>query len=149
MEIKDLKVMPKILLVEDNEMNRDMLERQLVRNGYEVTTAINGLDALLYVREDQPDLILMDLTLPIIDGLGATRRLKSNPSTRYIPIIILTAHALNSDRENALNAGCDDFDTKPMDFKRLLVKIEALLPEIGYLAKTLQAASYIKSLVIK
>lgn len=149
MEIKDLKVMPKILLVEDNEMNRDMLERRLVRNGYEVTTAINGLDALLYVREDQPDLILMDLTLPIIDGLEATRRLKSNPSTRYIPIIILTAHALNSDRENALNAGCDDFDTKPMDFKRLLVKIEALLPEIGYLAKTLQAASYIKSLVIK
>lgn len=141
--------MPKILLVEDNEMNRDMLERRLVRNGYEVTTAINGLDALLYVREDQPDLILMDLTLPIIDGLEATRRLKSNPSTRYIPIIILTAHALNSDRENALNAGCDDFDTKPMDFKRLLVKIEALLPEIGYLAKTLQAASYIKSLVIK
>lgn len=142
--------MPKILVVEDNEMNRGMLEHQLIRYGYKVTTAINGLDALVHVREEQPDLILMDLTLPVLDGLEATRRLKSNPRTRHIPIIILTAHALNSDREQALEAGCDDFDTKPIDFKRLLLKVETLLPEIGFLAnKSLQAAAFIKSLVIK
>jgi CheY-like chemotaxis protein len=120
--------MAKILLVEDNEMNRDMLSRRLQRRGYDVSIAVDGLRGLDQARFCPPDLILMDLSLPELDGREATRRLKSDQSTRHIPVIALTAHAMVSDRESALAAGCDDFDTKPIEFRRLLDKIEGLLP---------------------
>jgi two-component system cell cycle response regulator DivK len=116
--------MPKILLVEDNEMNRDMLSRRLQRKGYEVLLAVDGQEGLAVARDRLPDLILMDMSLPIIDGWEATRRLKETTETRPIPIIALTAHALADDQQRALAAGCDDYDTKPVDFTRLLGKIE-------------------------
>jgi two-component system cell cycle response regulator DivK len=117
----------KILLVEDNEMNRDMLSRRLQRRGYEVRTAVDGESGLALIRSEAPALVLMDMSLPGIDGWEATRQLKADPATRAIPVIALTAHAMAGDREQALAAGCDDFDIKPIDLDRLLGKIEALL----------------------
>jgi CheY-like chemotaxis protein len=122
--------MPRILLVEDNEMNRDMLSRRLRRSGFEVDVAVDGEQALQRA-ETAPDLVLMDLSLPGIDGWEATRLLKRGPSTRHLPVIALTAHAMSGDRERALAAGCDDFDTKPVDLPRLLAKIAALLSARG------------------
>ena len=119
--------MPKLLLVEDNEMNRDMLSRRLERRGYEVVTAVDGEEGLRLARSEAPALILMDMSLPVLDGWEATRQLKAMPETRGIPIIALTAHAMAGDREEAVAAGCDDFDTKPIELERLLGKIEALL----------------------
>lgn len=119
--------MPRILLVEDNELNRDMLSRRLERKGYLVSIATDGLQAVARSSVDLPDLILMDLSLPEIDGWEATRRIKADPTTRDIPVIALTAHAMVGDREKALAAGCDDFDTKPVDFQRLLAKMDELL----------------------
>ena len=117
----------KILLVEDNEMNRDMLSRRLQRRGYEVLTAVDGESGLALIKSETPALVLMDMSLPGIDGWEATRRLKADPATRAIPVIALTAHAMAGDREKALAAGCDDFDIKPIDLERLLGKISALL----------------------
>jgi CheY-like chemotaxis protein len=116
-------IMTRLLVVEDNEMNRDMLRRRLMRNGFEVSVAINGQDALDSVDANPPDLVLMDLSLPEIDGWEATRRLKEDPSTRAIPVIALTAHAMAGEKERALAAGCNDYDTKPVDLARLLSKI--------------------------
>jgi CheY-like chemotaxis protein len=124
--------MPKILLVEDNEMNRDMLSRRLQRKGYEVVLALDGQAGVEMSQTQAPDLVLMDMSLPVLDGWEATRRLKTDASTRHIPIIALTAHAMSSDREKALEAGCDDYDTKPVELPRLLAKIEALLPARTY-----------------
>ncbi len=122
--------MTKILLVEDNEMNRDMLSRRLQKRGYDVVLAIDGEDGMAKARSESPSLILMDMSLPGIDGWEATRRLKATPETRRIPIIALTAHAMTSDREKALAAGCDDFDNKPVELQRLLEKIEVLLGQV-------------------
>ena len=119
--------MKKILLVEDNEMNRDMLSRRLMRNGYEVVLAVDGEQAVSVANADLPDLVLMDMSLPVIDGWEATRRIKAVTATAHIPIIALTAHAMAGDREKAIAAGCDDYDTKPIELARLLGKIEALL----------------------
>lgn len=119
--------MPKILLVEDNEMNRDMLSRRLAKRGYEVVIAVDGQQGVALAQSEAPTLILMDMSLPILDGWEVTRQLKSTPGTRAIPIIALTAHAMSGDREKAMEAGADDFDTKPVDLGRLLEKIEALL----------------------
>ena len=119
--------MPKILLVEDNEMNRDMLSRRLVRKGFEVVMAIDGEQAVALAQSELPDLILMDMSLPVIDGWEATRRVKAADATSAIPIIALTAHAMSGDREKTLKAGCDDYDTKPIEMPRLLEKIDALL----------------------
>lgn len=119
--------MPKILLVEDNEMNRDMLARRLQRTGFEVVVAVNGQEAIDLASSEAPALILMDLSLPVVDGWEATRRIKANPQTAAIPVIALTAHAIASDRDEALACGCDDFDTKPIDMKRLLEKMSAFL----------------------
>jgi CheY-like chemotaxis protein len=119
--------MPKILLVEDNEMNRDMLSRRLERKGYEVLLALDGQSGVEMVLKELPDLVLMDMSLPIVDGWEATRRLKADLSSQHIPVIALTAHAMSGDREKALEAGCDDYDTKPIELPRLLGKIEALL----------------------
>ena len=119
--------MPKVLLVEDNEMNRDMLSRRLTRKGYEVLIAVDGQEGVAMAQSEAPDLILMDMSLPVLDGWEATRRLKAAPETRSIPIIALTAHAMAGDREQALAAGCDDYDAKPIEFRRLLGKIEAFL----------------------
>ena len=119
--------MSRILLVEDNEMNRDMLSRRLERKAYEVIIAIDGQAGVNMASSESPDLILMDLSLPVIDGWEATRRLKANPATQSIPVIALTAHAMAGDEQKALQAGCDDYDTKPVNFQRLLGKIEKLL----------------------
>jgi two-component system, cell cycle response regulator DivK len=119
--------MHKILLVEDNELNRDMLSRRLVRRGFTVTLAGDGQQALERVADDPPDLVLMDMSLPVMDGWEATRRIKASPNSHDIPVIALTAHAMAGDREKAMAAGCDDFDTKPVDFQRLTGKMEALL----------------------
>jgi len=119
--------MLKILLVEDNEMNRDMLSRRLERKGYSVVIAIDGQAGINMATSESPDLILMDLSLPIIDGWEATRQIKANPATQSIPVIALTAHAMAGDEQKALEAGCDDYDTKPVDLKRLLGKIDSLL----------------------
>jgi two-component system, cell cycle response regulator DivK len=119
--------MAKILLVEDNEMNRDMLSRRLERKGFQVVMAVDGQQGLDMVASETPDLILMDMDLPVIDGWEATRRVKAGEGTRGIPVIALTAHAMMGDRDKALAAGCDDYDTKPIDFPRLLGKIETLL----------------------
>ncbi|HYT93673.1 MAG TPA: response regulator [Gemmataceae bacterium] len=119
--------MPRVLLVEDNEMNRDMLSRRLQRKGYEVLLALDGQQGVDLARTQSPDLVLMDMSLPVIDGWEATRQLRAGETTRTIPIIALTAHALADDRDKALEAGCDDYDTKPIDLPRLLGKIEALL----------------------
>ena len=123
--------MSKLLLVEDNEMNRDMLSRRLQRRGYEVIIAVDGEQGRNIAQSESPDLILMDMSLPLIDGWEATRRLKGAPETQAIPVLALTAHAVSGDREKALEAGCDDYDTKPIDFARLLEKIEALLQKEG------------------
>jgi two-component system cell cycle response regulator DivK len=117
----------KILLVEDNEMNRDMLSRRLQRRGYEVDLAVDGEQGVAMAQAVAPDLILMDMSLPVMDGWEATRRLKEDPATQHIPIIALTAHAMSGDREKALAAGCDDYDTIPIELPRLLAKIDALL----------------------
>jgi CheY-like chemotaxis protein len=119
--------MPKILLVEDNEMNRDMLSRRLERRGFQVVIAVDGQQGVELARSTAPDLILMDMSLPVLDGWEATRQLKQAAETRAIPIIALTAHAMAGDREKALEAGCDDYDTKPIELPRLLGKIDALL----------------------
>ncbi|MBT9466686.1 response regulator [Hydrogenophaga sp.] len=119
--------MPKILLVEDNELNRDMLSRRLIRRGYEIVMAVDGAEALTGAARERPDLILMDMSLPKIDGWEATRRLKADPTLCAIPVIALTAHAMTGDRERALEAGCDEFDTKPIEFERLVAKMERLL----------------------
>ena len=119
--------MPKILLVEDNEMNRDMLSRRLIRKGYEVVMATDGPQGVAMAASERPDLILMDMSLPVLDGWDATRQVKADPATKGIPVIALTAHAMESDRQKALEAGCDDFDTKPVELPRLLTKIEELL----------------------
>ena len=119
----------KILRVEDNEMNRDMLSRRLQRRGHEVLIAGDGAEALRVAGEEQPELVLMDLSLPVMDGWEATGRMKADPQTASIPIIALTAHAMGADRERALAAGCDDFDTKPIDMERLTGKIAALVPD--------------------
>ena len=119
--------MPKILLVEDNEMNRDMLSRRLERRGFSIVMAFDGDQGVRLALSEKPDIILMDMSLPIMDGWEATRQLKGNPATRGIPIIALTAHAMSSDEQKAREAGCDDFDTKPIDLPRLLSKIEARL----------------------
>ena len=119
--------MTKLLLVEDNEMNRDMLSRRLQKRGYEILLAVNGEEGVAKAKSESPALILMDMSLPGIDGWEATRRIKAEAQTKDIPVIALTAHALNSDRDSALAAGCDDFDTKPVEFTRLLTKIDNLL----------------------
>jgi two-component system, cell cycle response regulator DivK len=119
--------MARILLVEDNEMNRDMLSRRLARRGFEVLIAENGQSGVDLTVSERPDLVLMDMSLPVMDGWEATRRLKADPNTSTIPIIALTAHAMASDREQALGAGCDDYDSKPVDLSRLVRKIEQLL----------------------
>jgi two-component system, cell cycle response regulator DivK len=119
--------MAKILLIEDNEMNRDMLSRRLVKRGYEVVIAVDGREGVDKARAESPGLVLMDMSLPILDGWEATRELRADPATRSIPVIALTAHAMAGDRERALAAGCDDFDTKPIELERLLGKIQALL----------------------
>ena len=119
--------MPKILLVEDNEINRDMLSRRLERRGYRVAIAPDGEQGVSMAGLEAPDLILMDMSLPVLDGWEAARRLKAAPETRSIPIIALTAHAMVGDREKAIESGCDDYDTKPVEFQRLLEKIETIL----------------------
>lgn len=119
--------MPRILLVEDNEMNRDMLSRRLIRKGFEVLIATDGQQGIDKTRSESPDIVLMDMSLPVVDGWEATRRLKAADETKHIPIIALTAHAMSGDREKTLEAGCDDYDTKPIELPRLLSKIEALL----------------------
>jgi two-component system, cell cycle response regulator DivK len=121
--------MTRILLVEDNEMNRDMLSRRLERKGYAVVMAEDGAAGVALARAETPDLILMDMSLPVLDGWEATRRLKADPATRAIPVIALTAHAMAEDREKALAAGCDDYDTKPIELARLLDKIARLVPQ--------------------
>ena len=122
--------MIKILLIEDNEMNRDMLSRRLERKGFEVIIAVDGQAGVNMATSESPDLILMDLSLPVIDGWEATRQIKADAATQSIPVIALTAHAMASDERKALEAGCDDYDTKPVNFKRLLAKVEKLLGEM-------------------
>ena len=117
----------KILVVEDNAFNRDLIQRFLEPEGFEVVVAHDGADGLARAISDRPDLVLMDMSLPVVDGWEATRRMKANPATARIPVIALTAHAMIGDREKALDAGCDDYDTKPIDIERLLAKIHALL----------------------
>jgi CheY-like chemotaxis protein len=119
--------MAKILLVEDNEMNRDMLSRRLQRRGHDVLVAGDGAAGVAKARAEIPGLILMDMSLPVLDGWEATRQIKADPATSAIPIIALTAHAMSEDRERAISAGCDDYDTKPVEFPRLIGKIDALL----------------------
>ena len=123
--------MTKILLVEDNEMNRDMLSRRLIRKGYEVVMATDGQQGVAMAASERPDLILMDMSLPVIDGWEATRQVKADDSTRAIPVIALTAHAMSGEREKCLAAGCDEYDTKPVEFNRLIEKIVALLAKNG------------------
>jgi two-component system cell cycle response regulator DivK len=120
-------MMAKILLVEDNEMNRDMLSRRLSRQGHDIIIAVDGAEGIAKARADRPDLVLMDMSLPIIDGWEATRRLRADDTTKHLPIIALTAHAMSGDREKTLEAGCNDYDTKPVDMPRLLGKIKQLL----------------------
>ena len=119
--------MSKILLVEDNEMNRDMLSRRLQRRGYEVVIAVDGAEGVALASSEHPDLVLMDMSLPVMDGWEATKTIKANPGTNTIPVIALTAHAMSGDRAKALEAGCDDYDTKPIELSRLLEKIKAFL----------------------
>jgi len=123
--------MPKILLVEDNEMNRDMLSRRLTRNGFDIAIAVDGSQGVEMATTEKPDLILMDMSLPVMNGWEATQKVKADPATSGIPVIALTAHAMNDDRDKAIAAGCDDFDTKPVDLPRLLQKIKALLEAKG------------------
>ena len=129
--------MPRILLVEDNEMNRDMLSRRLQRKGYQVVLAVDGQSGVEMAQTQAPDLILIDMSLPVLDGWEATRRLKADAATQHIPVIALTSHAMFGDREKALEAGCNDYDTKPVELPRLLGKIEALLSRgVGEMAST-------------
>jgi two-component system, cell cycle response regulator DivK len=121
--------MTKVLLVEDNEMNRDMLSRRLTRRGFQVVCAVDGQQGIDLARSEKPDIILMDMSLPVMDGWEATRRIKSDCNTRNVLVIGLTSHAMSGDREKAIEAGCDDYDTKPVDLDRLLEKIEHLLPK--------------------
>lgn len=121
--------MAKILVVEDNEMNRDMLSRRLERRGHEVLIAVDGAQGVSMATGERPDIVLMDMSLPVLDGWDATRQLKADASTAAIPVIALTAHALAADREKALDAGCDDYDTKPIDLPRLMEKIDKLLEQ--------------------
>jgi two-component system, cell cycle response regulator DivK len=123
--------MATILLVEDDEMNRDMLSRRLLKRGFAVVMAVDGKEGVARARDQDPDLILMDMSLPVMDGWDATRTLKGDPATRHIPVIALTAHAMAADEERARRAGCDDFDTKPVEFGRLMAKIQALLDGEG------------------
>src|ERR1700751_513046 len=123
--------MARVLLVEDNEMNRDMLSRRLIRRGFQVVFAMDGQQGVDLARSERPDIILMDMSLPVIDGWEATRRVKADDATRSVPVIGLTAHAMAGDREKAIEAGCDDYDTKPVELPRLLQKIEALLAPTG------------------
>ncbi|MBI4322382.1 MAG: response regulator [Chloroflexi bacterium] len=123
--------MPKILYVEDDEMNRDMLSRRLARKGYVVVTAADGELGVAMARSEAPDLILMDMSLPVLDGWAATKQLKSSPETSSIPIIALTAHAMVGDRQMAIEVGCDDYDSKPIELPRLLSKIDAILQGKG------------------
>ncbi len=120
--------MPRILLIEDNEMNRDMLSRRLRREGFEVELAVDGREGVELARTRRPDLVLMDMSLPVLDGYEATRLLKADPATSKIPVVALTAHAMTGDRERSLEAGCDEYDTKPVELPRLVGKIKALLP---------------------
>ena len=122
--------MARILLVEDNDMNRDMLSRRLQRKGHEVLLAADGMQAILMAESEAPDLILLDMSLPVIDGWEAARRLKASPATARVPIVALTAHAMAGDREKALAAGCDDYDTKPVDFLNLTTKIDKILSRL-------------------
>ena len=117
----------RVLLVEDNEMNRDMLSRRLSRRGFDVLIAVDGAQGIQVAKTELPDLILMDMSLPVMDGWDATRQLKTDTQTQSIPVIALTAHAMSGDRDKALSAGCDDYDTKPIDLDRLLGKMEQLL----------------------
>jgi two-component system, cell cycle response regulator DivK len=119
--------MTRVLLVEDNEMNRDMLSRRLTRRGFEVIFAVDGQQGVDLARAERPDIILMDMSLPVLDGWEATRRVKADSATRSVPVIGLTAHAMSGDREKAMEAGCDDYDTKPVELDRLIGKIERLL----------------------
>lgn len=119
--------MAKVLLVEDNEMNRDMLSRRLIRQGFDVTIAVDGGEGIAMALSIRPDIVLMDMSLPVVDGWEATRQLKASDETRLIPVIALTAHAMSGDRDKALNAGCDDYDTKPIELPRLLEKMRRLL----------------------
>jgi two-component system, cell cycle response regulator DivK len=119
--------MAKVLLVEDNEMNRDMLSRRLTRRGFEVVFAVNGKEGVDLARSEKPDIILMDMSLPVMDGWEATRCVKADDATRSVPVIGLTAHAMSGDREKAMEAGCDDYDTKPVELERLIGKMERLL----------------------
>ncbi|MGD8208169.1 MAG: response regulator [Thiohalocapsa sp.] len=118
--------MTKVLLVEDNEMNRDMLSRRLKRKGFEVLIAVDGLEGVNMAQSELPEIILLDMSLPVMDGWEAAGKLKADPATSHIPILALTAHAMEGDREKALEAGCDDYDTKPVNFKRLLEKMSTL-----------------------
>jgi two-component system, cell cycle response regulator DivK len=129
--------MAKVLLVEDNEMNRDMLSRRLMRRGFEVVFAVNGKQGVDLARSEKPDIILMDMSLPIMDGWEATRCVKADEATRSVPVIGLTAHAMSGDREKAIEAGCDDYDTKPVELDRLIGKIERLLAT-GKLAESVK-----------
>ena len=122
-------VMPKVLIVEDNELSRDMLSRRLRRKGYEVLVAVDGSEGVAMVKQEKPDIVLMDLSLPDMDGWYATRVLKEDEATANIPVIALTAHAMSGDREKALEAGCDDYDTKPIDLRRLLSKMSRFVPD--------------------
>ena len=119
--------MPKILLVEDNDLNRDMLSRRLIKKGFEILIAVDGAESVQLAREALPDLILMDMSLPVMDGWEATLQIKADPVTQKIPIIALTAHAMGEDRQRALAAGCDEYDTKPIELSRLLAKIQSFL----------------------
>lgn len=126
-----MTAMPRVLLVEDNELNRDMLSRRLVRRGYEVLIAVDGAEGVATTRRERPDLVLLDLSLPVLDGWSVARQLKGDAATSGIPLIALSAHALATDREQALAAGCDDFDTKPVELARLVAKMEALLTGVA------------------
>src|SRR5580700_3190727 len=119
--------MPKVLLVEDNEMNRDMLSRRLIRRGFEVVFAVDGQQGVELAKSERPDIILMDMSLPVIDGWEATRRIKSDDAIKSVPVIGLSAHAMAGDREKAIEAGCDDYDSKPVELERLIGKMEKLL----------------------
>lgn len=123
--------MPKILIVEDNEMNRDMLSRRLARQGFEIALAVDGKQGVEMAAKEKPDLILMDMSLPVMNGWEATEKVKSNPATKDIPVIALTAHAMSEDRDKCIAAGCNDFDTKPVDLPRLVEKIKALILAAG------------------
>lgn len=133
--------MRRILLVEDNEMNRDMLSRRLRRRGYEVIIAVDGQQGVTMARSSSPDIVLMDMSLPVMDGWQATQTLKASPGTKEIPVIALTAHAMSTDREKAMEAGCDDYDTKPIELTRLIAKMESLMARTSRGAAAAEATS--------